>query len=346
MDFNNGVLEQNNLRFILQPEDKLQFAKSFTGNGVDAVFWVNSNARFLYVNDAACCLTGYSRKELLFMTMYDVNPDFSEDVWLKYWRTIKQQSSLTFESLHQTKEGKNFFVEVNVIYLEYRGSEYGCILVRDISEHENIELNLQKTNLALECRIQELLTELRDTNAQLCHEIAERQRVKAQLEESLSLLHANLESNSNGTVTVSSREEIVTFNRCIGSQPTETKKSPGFQSIFPACSQLSKVFQFIEDNYHQPINLCDVALAVGYSPGYLTSLVKRQTRRTVHCWIVERRMVEARYLLLETDELVNQIATKVGYQDTGYFIRQFRQLHNMSPKAWRNTHCTNIFPIN
>jgi YesN/AraC family two-component response regulator len=128
-----------------------------------------------------------------------------------------------------------------------------------------------------------------------------------------------------------------------GTQPTDTALAlqSDSQSIFPDCSpKLNKVFQFIEDNYQQPINLCDVAKAVGYSPAYLTNLVKRQSRRPVHGWIVERRMAEARSLLLKTDEPVNQIAAKVGYPDTGHFIRQFRQLHEMSPKVWRNAHCS------
>lgn len=121
-------------------------------------------------------------------------------------------------------------------------------------------------------------------------------------------------------------------------QLTDTESLPVSQSLFPSYPQLNQVFQFIEDNYHQPINLCDVAQAVGYSPAYLTNFVKRHTRRTIHCWIVERRMAEARSLLLETEQPVNQIAASVGYPDTGHFIRQFRQLHSMPPKVWRNTH--------
>ena len=128
-----------------------------------------------------------------------------------------------------------------------------------------------------------------------------------------------------------------------GTQPTDTALAlqSDSQSIFPDCSpKLNKVFQFIEDNYQQPINLCDVAKAVGYSPAYLTNLVKRQTKRAIHGWIVERRMTEARSLLLKTDEPVNQIAAKVGYPDAGHFIRQFRQLHEMPPKVWRNAYCS------
>ncbi|KYC40376.1 two-component system response regulator [Scytonema hofmannii PCC 7110] len=123
------------------------------------------------------------------------------------------------------------------------------------------------------------------------------------------------------------------------SQSINTAIVPDPQSIFPDnFPQLNPVFQFIEENYDKQISLSDVAEAVGYSTAYLTNLVKRQTDKTVYNWIVERQMVEARMLLLKTDEPVNQIAAQVGYPDAGHFIRRFRQIYSISPKQWRNTH--------
>lgn len=110
------------------------------------------------------------------------------------------------------------------------------------------------------------------------------------------------------------------------------------KSILPSVPKLKEVFDFIEANYHQPITLYDVAKAVGYSPTYLTNLVRCQTGQTVYCWVVERRMAEARSLLLNTDQPVNQIAAAVGYPDAGHFIRHFRKIHDTTPKMWRNMH--------
>jgi YesN/AraC family two-component response regulator len=108
--------------------------------------------------------------------------------------------------------------------------------------------------------------------------------------------------------------------------------------ILPSVPKLRKIFDFIEANYHQSITLYDVAQAVGYSPTYLTNLVRCQTGQTVYCWIVERRMAEARSLLLNTDQPVNQIAAAVSYPDAGHFIRHFRKIHDTTPKMWRNMH--------
>jgi len=122
----------------------------------------------------------------------------------------------------------------------------------------------------------------------------------------------------------------------------ETAKPAAFQSLFPACPQLKDVFHFIEANYHQPIGLSAVAKAVGYSPAYLTNLVRCQTGQTVNRWIVDRRMAAARSLLLESDQSVEQIAKAVGYQNAGHFFRQFHQLYGMAPKAWKKSNSSYV----
>ena len=109
------------------------------------------------------------------------------------------------------------------------------------------------------------------------------------------------------------------------------------QLIHPAGSPMGEVFKFIEANYQQPISLTEVAQAVGYAPAYLTDLMRRQSGKTVHQWIVERRMTAACSLLLETNRSVEEIATAVGYSYTGCFFRQFRLSFEMTPKAWRKT---------
>ena len=104
---------------------------------------------------------------------------------------------------------------------------------------------------------------------------------------------------------------------------------------FARFPRITAVFEFIEANYHRPLQLKEVAATLGYSPAYLTDLVRRKTGRTVKQWIVERRMDCARKLLLNTETSIAQIAEQTGYLDTAYFIRQFKQLHGTSPHQWR-----------
>ena len=98
---------------------------------------------------------------------------------------------------------------------------------------------------------------------------------------------------------------------------------------------LAEVFGFIEERYGEPISLKEVARAVGLSAGYLTTVVGRKTGRTVLEWITERRMAEARRLLVETDLSAEEVGLRVGYGDAGYFTRTFRRVHGATPLGWR-----------
>ncbi|MEA5450165.1 response regulator [Leptolyngbya sp. CCNP1308] len=135
------------------------------------------------------------------------------------------------------------------------------------------------------------------------------------------------------------QEQLLELYAEAGSQPHVPLAAPLTNSlpnsIFPADPKLASVFRFIEAHYRQPISLSDVAQEAGYSPAYLTNLVQSHTGRTVKQWIIERRMAEAKTLLATTANPIRQIAEASGYSDAGYFTRQFRQVHGVSPQAWR-----------
>jgi AraC-like DNA-binding protein len=98
---------------------------------------------------------------------------------------------------------------------------------------------------------------------------------------------------------------------------------------------LAAVFGVIEERYREPLSLRDVARAVGLTAGHLTTVVGQKTGRTVQQWIVERRMAEARRLLVQTDLGVEEVGRRVGYGDPGYFVRSFRRVHGTTPRGWR-----------
>lgn len=200
MAFGNYIPEQRNSKGTLQPEEEVQVTKFVMDHAPDAVFWVNPDAQILYVNDAACCMAGYSHEELLSMTMHDVYPDLSPKVWSEQWCTLKQQGSLTFESRHRTKGSRIFPVEITVTYVEHHGREFSCAFARE------------KINEALENIVAERTAKLWEANKQLCCEITERKREKAELEK-FSLLQATLKSSADGVIAITSGGDIISFNQ-------------------------------------------------------------------------------------------------------------------------------------
>jgi PAS domain S-box-containing protein len=123
---------------------------------VDEVYYVRQDGRFQYVNDAACRALEYRREELLAMTVPEVDPLFSADRWREHWQALKVAGSLTLETLHSSRSGRGYPVEIHVNFLEHEGEEYSCSICRDISERRRVE---EQREAALEA--------LHETNAYL-----------------------------------------------------------------------------------------------------------------------------------------------------------------------------------
>jgi len=120
-------------------EEELMLTQFTMNNAVDAAFWIGPDARFTYINETACQSLGYSREELLTMTVHDIDPNFPEEAWRKHWTELREKGSITLESKHRAKNGTTFPVEIKAHYLEYDGKEYNVAFASDITERRKVE---------------------------------------------------------------------------------------------------------------------------------------------------------------------------------------------------------------
>lgn len=121
---------------------------SFALNQVhEAIFLVDDQANFYYVNDAACHIYGYTRPELLNKRFLDIAPNWLDDGWEDCWSNMMVAGSISFETQHKAKNGQDFPVEVNAKYFEYDGQPYLMALVRDITKRKEMEDQLRASEL-------------------------------------------------------------------------------------------------------------------------------------------------------------------------------------------------------
>jgi PAS domain S-box-containing protein len=152
--------EAGNLLYVLghavditeqkKAEQALRFTQFAIDRASDPAFWIKPDGSFSYVNDAACQALGYTREELLSLTVPDIDPDYPRETWEDHWQEMKQQGSCTFEAHHRTKDGRVFPVEITTNHLDYGGQEFNCAFARDIAERRRAEAERNRLLAAIE----------------------------------------------------------------------------------------------------------------------------------------------------------------------------------------------------
>jgi PAS domain S-box-containing protein len=122
---------------------ELRFTQFAIDRTQDQAFWMTEDGRFFYVNEAACRSLGYSREELLGMSVPDINPTCSPEEFPGYWKEAREKGPLTFETMHRTKDGRVFPVEIRANHVVFDGREYNCAFGTDISERKRLEKALR-----------------------------------------------------------------------------------------------------------------------------------------------------------------------------------------------------------
>ena len=130
-------------RTEVESEYALRLARFSLDRAGDAVYWIDPQGRFVYANETACRMLGYSPDELCAMGMTDIDPEVTPQNWPQTWTQIKERRAFTFEARHRTKSGSVIPVEVSIYHLADGDRELVCGFVRDISERLQGESALQ-----------------------------------------------------------------------------------------------------------------------------------------------------------------------------------------------------------
>jgi len=103
---------------------------------VDSIFWIKKTGEFIFVNNAAITMLGYTKGELLKMTIFDIVPEFSGDVWKEYWEHLKKKGSYLIQLFYKTRMGNEIPVEVAFNFMEFEGEELNFVFSRNITERK------------------------------------------------------------------------------------------------------------------------------------------------------------------------------------------------------------------
>ncbi|WP_279116087.1 PAS domain S-box protein, partial [Dehalococcoides mccartyi] len=122
-----------------QDQESLQKYKMLADDSRDIILFLDKNSgRILEANTAATKAYGYTRKQLLHQTIYDIRPLDTRDA---IPRQLSQADSegILFESYHQRKDGSTFPVEISSRGANVNNTRVVVSVIRDISERKQVE---------------------------------------------------------------------------------------------------------------------------------------------------------------------------------------------------------------
>lgn len=94
------------------------------------------------------------------------------------------------------------------------------------------------------------------------------------------------------------------------------------------------VLRYIEENYKNA-NLSELSVELKQPIYYLSRLVKLSTGQTYKELLQRKRLNQAAYLLTSTKLSISDIIAAIGYDNTSYFHRVFKERFGVTPKEYR-----------
>ena len=124
-------------------EAEARFRALIDQAAADAVYVHDHDGRLLDVNRIGCEVLGYTRDELLGLTVFDIDVDFPREQADARWTAIRPEAPLAVVGRHRRRDGTTFPVEVHVGVALHGGQRHYLALVRDISAALTAQERLQ-----------------------------------------------------------------------------------------------------------------------------------------------------------------------------------------------------------
>ena len=102
-----------------------------------------------------------------------------------------------------------------------------------------------------------------------------------------------------------------------------------------ALLRIAEAITHLEANYTQTINLDELARKADMSKRSFLRAFHAALNRSPISYLIQLRINHAANLLRHEEDSITNIAFRVGFSDSNYFTRQFRQFIGLSPREYR-----------
>jgi len=130
-------------------EEELKIKAQLLNAATDSIFVHDFDGNFIYVNEAAYKIRGYTRDELMSLNLHELDlPEYAKLIKPRI-KELLEKGATIFESAHVCKDRTIMPIEVHARIIESGGKKLVLSIVHDITERKQAEEALCKVNRAL-----------------------------------------------------------------------------------------------------------------------------------------------------------------------------------------------------
>ncbi len=104
------------------------------------------------------------------------------------------------------------------------------------------------------------------------------------------------------------------------------------------CMHSGRFVNLVEDDFLMSDRISYYADKMNLSANHLNFIVKKQLGCSAKKYIINRIILEAKRLLIYTDQTVTEICYSLSFNDPSYFARYFKKHTGLSPLSYREIH--------
>ena len=105
---------------------------------------------------------------------------------------------------------------------------------------------------------------------------------------------------------------------------------------FPELRLISDATRFIDRHLHEPLTVAQITRQLSLPRHQLTHALKKNTGRSPYQFILNRRLLRARELLVTSRETIADIAYEVGFSSQSHMTSTFQRLLGTTPQHYRD----------
>ena len=107
------------------------------------------------------------------------------------------------------------------------------------------------------------------------------------------------------------------------------------QKTFTYTTTISNSISFINENFHQPISLEEIAAKANLSLYHFTRIFAKETGFTPHQYLINTRISAAKFMLKTSETSIKDIAFSTGFNSESSFCSTFKKWENITPSEYR-----------